>query len=58
MREVQGSNSGAVKSAQCRQHLAIVATFLRNRVAQALRREDGPATRNMIWRNNARIMEI
>ena len=42
VREVLGSIPGPVKSAQCRQRLATVATFLRSCVAQALSREDGP----------------
>ena len=42
VREVWGSIPGPVKSAQCRQRLAIVATFLRSRDAQALSRGDGP----------------
>ena len=42
VREVWGSIPGPVKSAQCRQRLATVATFLRSRVAQALSRGDGP----------------
>ena len=42
VREVWGSIPGPVKSAQCRQRLATVATLLRNCVAQALSRGDGP----------------
>ena len=42
VREVWGSILGPVKSAQCRQRLATVATFLRSCVAQALSRGDGP----------------
>ena len=42
VREVWGSIPGPVKSAQCRQRLATVATFLRSCVAQALSRGDGP----------------
>ena len=42
VREVWGSIPGSVKSAQCRQQLAIVATLLRSCVAQALSRGDGP----------------
>ena len=45
VREVWGSIPGSVKSAQCRQQLAIVATFIRSCVAQALSRGDGPRTR-------------
>ena len=40
--KVWGSIPGPVKSAQCRQRLAIAATFLRSCVAQALSRGDGP----------------
>ena len=40
--EVCGSIPGLVKSAQCRQQLAIVSMFLRSCVAQALSRVDGP----------------
>ena len=42
VREVWGSIPGPVKSTQCRQRLATVATFLRSCVAQALSRGDGP----------------
>ena len=43
VREVWGSIPGPVKSAQCRQRLAIVATFFfRSCVAQALSRGDRP----------------
>ena len=42
VREVWGSITGPVKSTQCRQRLATVATFLRSCVAQALSRGDGP----------------
>ena len=42
VREVWGSIPGPVKSTQCRQRLAIVATLLRSCVAQALSRGDGP----------------
>ena len=42
VREVWGSISGPVKSTQCRQGLATVATFLRSCVAQALSRGDWP----------------
>ena len=42
VREVWGSIPGPVKSAQCRQRLATVETFLRSCVAQALSRRDGP----------------
>ena len=42
VREVWGSIPGPVKSAQCRQRLATVVTFLRSCVAQALSRGDGP----------------
>ena len=42
VREVWGSISGSVKSTQCRQRLATVATILRSCVAQALSRRDGP----------------
>ena len=42
VREVLGSIPRPVKSTQCRQRLAIVATFLRSCVAQALSRGDGP----------------
>ena len=42
VREVWGSIPGPVKSAQCRQRLVTVATFLRSCVAQALSRGDGP----------------
>ena len=42
VREISGSISGLVKSAQFRQRLATAATFLRSCVAQALSREDGP----------------
>ena len=42
VREVWGSIPGPVKSTQCRQQLATVATFLRSFVAQALSRGDGP----------------
>ena len=42
VREAWGSIPGPVKSAQCRQRLATVATFLRSCVAQALSRGDGP----------------
>ena len=42
VREVWGSIPGLVKSAQCRQRLAIIATFLRSCVALALSRGDGP----------------
>ena len=41
VREVWGSIPGPVKSAQCRQRLATVATLLRSCVAQALSRGDG-----------------
>ena len=41
VREVRGSIPGTVKSTQCRQRLATVATFLRSCVAQALSRGDG-----------------
>ena len=41
MREIWGSNSGSVKSAQCCQRLATATTFLRSCVAQALSRGDG-----------------
>ena len=41
VREVWGSTPGPVKSTQCRQQLATVATFLRSCVAQALSRGDG-----------------
>ena len=46
VREVWGSTPGPVKSAQRRQRLATVATFLRSCVAQALSRGDGP--RNLL----------
>ena len=42
VREVWGSIPGPVKSTQCRQRLATVATFLRSCGAQALSRGDGP----------------
>ena len=42
VREVWGSIAGSAKSSQCRQRLAIVATFVRRCVAQALRRGGGP----------------
>ena len=42
VQEVRGSIPGPVKSTQCRQRLATVATFLRSCVAQALSRVDGP----------------
>ena len=42
VREVWGSIPRPVKSTQCRQRLATVATFLRSCVAQALSRGDGP----------------
>ena len=42
VQEVWGSIPGPVKSTQCRQRLATVATFLRSCVAQALSRGDGP----------------
>ena len=42
VREVWASIPGTIKSAQCRLRLAIVATFLRNCVAQALSPGDGP----------------
>ena len=42
VREVWGSIPGPVKSTQCRQRLATVATFLRSCVAQTLSRGDGP----------------
>ena len=42
VREVWGSIPGPVKSTQCRQRLATVATILRSCVAQALSRGDGP----------------
>ena len=42
MREVWGSISGPVTSAQCRQRLATAATFLLSCVALALNRGDGP----------------
>ena len=42
VREVRGSIPGPVKSTQCRQRLATVATFLRSCVAQVLSRGDGP----------------
>ena len=42
VREVWGSIPGPVKSTQCRQRFATVATFLRSCVAQALSRGDGP----------------
>ena len=42
VREVWGSIPGPVKSTQCRQRLATVATFLRSCVAQALSRGNGP----------------
>ena len=42
VREVWGSIPGPVKSSQCRQRLATVATILRSCVAQALSRGDGP----------------
>ena len=42
VREVWGSIAGSAKSSQCRQRLAIVATFVRSCVAQALSRGDGP----------------
>ena len=42
VREVWASIPGPVKSMQCRQRLATVATFLRSCVAQALSRGDGP----------------
>ena len=41
-REVWGSIPGPVKSSQCRQRLATVATILRSCVAHALSRGDGP----------------
>ena len=40
VREVWGSIPGPVKSTQCRQRLATVATFLPSSVAQALSRGD------------------
>ena len=42
VREVWGSIPGPVKSAQRRQRLATVATFLQSCVAQAQSRGDGP----------------
>ena len=42
VRKVWGLIPGPVKSTQCRQRLATVATFLRSCVAQALSRGDGP----------------
>ena len=42
VREVWDSISEPVKSTQCRQRLATVATFLRSCVAQGLSRGDGP----------------
>ena len=42
VREVWGSIPGPVKSSQCRQRFATVATILRSCVAQALSRGDGP----------------
>ena len=42
VREVWASIPGPVKSTQCRQRLATVATIIRSCVAQALSRGDGP----------------
>ena len=42
VREVWGSIPGPVKSTQCRQRLATVATFIRSCVAQMLSRGDEP----------------
>ena len=42
VREVWGSMSGPLKSAQCRRRLSTVATFFRSCVAQALSRGDVP----------------
>ena len=58
MREVWGLNPGPVKSAQCGQRLATVATFLRNCVAQALAAETSPATRCTLRCNTASIVNI
>ena len=58
VREVWGSIPGPVKSAQCRQRLATVATFLRSCVAQALSRGDGPRNSLHARRNAASIMKI
>ena len=41
VRKVWASISGSVIPSQCRQRLAIVATFVRSCVAQALSRGDG-----------------
>ena len=41
--DVWGSIPGSIKSAQCRQRLAIDATFLRSCVAQALSRRNEPS---------------
>ena len=53
-----GFESGLVKSAQFRQQLAIAATFLRNCVAQALSRGNGPAARCTLRRNTASMKKI
>ena len=58
VREVWGSIPGPVKSTQCRQRLATVATFLRSCLARALSRGDGPATRYTLRRNTASIMKV
>ena len=42
VRKVWALIPGPVKSSQCRQRLATVATFVRSCVAQALSRGDGP----------------
>ena len=58
MREVWGSIPGPVKSSQCRQRLATVATFLRSCTAQALSRGDGSTTRYTLRRNTVSMMKI
>ena len=58
VQEVWGSIPGSVKSAQCRQQLAIVATFLWSCVAQTPSRGYGPATRYKLRRNAASIIKI
>ena len=58
VREVWGSIPGPVKSAQCRQRLATVATIVRSCVARRYAAEMGPATRYTLRRNTASIMKI
>ena len=58
VREVWGSTTGQVESAQCRQWFYTATTFLGSCVARRKASEMSPAARYTLRRNTASIMKI